>query len=137
MANYISTLDLCKCNWQVSLSTQSKPYTAFRTTHGLYQFTVMPFERQEAPATFQRLMDRVLEDTDSYAAAYFDGIVVYSQTWEEHLQHLGEILQRLDKAVLTVQSKKCTLAKPEVQYLGYLLGGGVIRPQAEQIAGCT
>lgn len=132
-ANYISTLDLCKGYWQVPLAPQDKQYTAFRTPQGLFQFTVMPFGLQGAPATFQRLMDRVLDNTDSYAAAYLDDIVVYSKTWPEHLQHLSDILQRLYQAGLTVQPKKCSLVKQETKYLGYLLGRGVIRPQQDKV----
>lgn len=76
-------------------------------------------------------MDKVLEDSESFAATYLDGTFVYSRTWENNLQHLREVLQHLHKAGLTVQPKKCTLAKKEVRYLGYLLGFGVIRPQKD------
>ncbi len=60
-AAYITTLDLCKGYWQVPLEKQSRPLTAFRTPFGLFQFTVMPFGLHGAPATFQRLMDKVLQ----------------------------------------------------------------------------
>ena len=75
-AQFVTTLDLCKGYWQVPLAEGVKPYTAFRTPQGLYQFTVMPFGLQGAPACFQRLMDRVLDGTDSFAAAYLDDVVV-------------------------------------------------------------
>ena len=91
---FVTTLDLCKGYWQVPLAEGVKPYTAFRTPQGLYQFTVMPFGMQGASACFQRLMDRVLDGTDGFAAAYLDDVVVYSATWEQHLQHLGEVLHR-------------------------------------------
>ncbi len=60
-AKYITTLDLCKGYWQIPLEPTSRPYTAFRTPIGLYQFTVLPFGLHGAPATFQRLMDKVLQ----------------------------------------------------------------------------
>lgn len=75
-ANFISTLDLCKGYWQVPLAQKDQPCTAFRTPQGLFQFVVMPFGFQGAPATFQRLMDHVLDGTDSFAAAYLDDIVI-------------------------------------------------------------
>ena len=132
-ARYITTLDLCKGYWQVPMADGAKPYTAFRTPQGLFQFTVMPFGLQGAPATFQRLMDQVLEGTGAFAAAYLDDIAIYSATWEQHLEHVREVLHRLHQAGLTIQPKKCALAQQEVHYLGYVLGRGVIRPQKGKV----
>lgn len=87
-ANYITTLDLCKGYWQVPLESQSQPLTAFRTPLGLLQFTVMPFGLHGAPATFQWLMDKVLQGCEDCSAAYLDDVVVFSLIWEEHLEHL-------------------------------------------------
>ena len=53
----------------------------------------MPFGLHGAPTTFQRMMDRLINGTDNYAAAYLDDIVVYSETWEEHKWHLRDILE--------------------------------------------
>lgn len=77
-AKYITTLDLCKGYWQVPLEVSSRQYTAFRTPAGLFQFTVMPFGLHGAPATFQRLMDKVLQGCDHCSAAYLDDVVIYS-----------------------------------------------------------
>ena len=132
-ARFITTLDLCKGYWQVPLAKQDRPYSAFRTPQGLFQFTVMPFGLQGAPATFQRLMDYVLEGTEAYAAAYLDDIVIYSASWREHLGHLSDVWQRIQKAGLTVHPKKCDFAKSEVRYLGHVLGRGLIRPQMDKV----
>ncbi len=91
-AQYITTLDLCKGYWQVPLNPESRPYTAFRTPLGLFQFTVLPFGLHGAPATFQRLMDRVLQGCEDWSAAYLDDVVIHSISWVEHLQHLQQIL---------------------------------------------
>ncbi|KAL2089206.1 hypothetical protein ACEWY4_016105 [Coilia grayii] len=139
-AQYITTLDLCKGYWQVTMAEGARPLTAFRTPQGLFQFTVMPFGLQGAPASFQRLMDQVLDGTGAFAVAYLDDIAVYSATWGQHLEHLGEVLHRLHQAGLTVQPKKCALAHREVRYLGHVLGCGVIRPQKDKvdaIRGCA
>ena len=62
--------------------------TAFITSFGLYQFHVMLFGLQGAPATFQRLMNQVLQGFEDFSAAYLDDIIVFSETWNDHLQHL-------------------------------------------------
>lgn len=118
-AQYITTLDLCKGYWQVPLEETSRPYTAFRTPAGLFQFTVMPFGLHGAPATFQRLMDKLLQGCDGYSAAYLDDVVLFSHTWEEHMQHLSEVLGRIHKAGLTLNPSKCEWARQETRYLGY------------------
>lgn len=132
-ARFITTLDLSKGYWQVPLAKEARPYTAFRSPRGLFQFTKMPFGLQGAPATFQRLMDRVLEGTGAFAGAYLDDIVVHSATWREHVEHLAEIFRRVHEAGLTIQPKKCTIAQAEVRYLGHIVGHGVIRPQTDKL----
>ncbi|KAL3997082.1 hypothetical protein ACER0C_009738 [Sarotherodon galilaeus] len=132
-ARYITTLDLCKGYWQVPLEESSRPYTAFRTLAGLFQFTVMPFGLHGAPATFQRLMDKLLQGCDPYSAAYLDDVVIFSNTWEEHLQHLAEVLGRIHKAGLTLNPSKCEWARQETHYLGYQVGRGEVRPQMDKV----
>lgn len=80
-AKYISTLDLY---WQVPMAKDDRSKTAFTTPKGLFQFTVMPFGLKGAPATFQRMMDKLLRGLEDHSAAYIDDIVIYSETWEMH-----------------------------------------------------
>lgn len=91
-ARYITTLDLCKGYWEVPLDLNSKPYTPFRAPVGLFQFTVLPFVLHGAPATFQRLMDQVLQGCEGWSAAYLDDVVIYGNTWADHLEHLRQTL---------------------------------------------
>ncbi len=126
-AQYITTLDLCKGYWQVPLNPESRPYTAFRTPLGLFQFTVLPFGLHGAPATFQRLMDRVLQGCEDWSAAYLDDVVIHSNSWVEHLQHLQQILKRIEEAGLTLNISKGEWARQEANYLGYHLGNGQLR----------
>ncbi len=70
--------------------------TAFVTPWGLYQFNVMPFGLINAPATFQRLMNYVLHDyLNDFIVVYLDDILVYSDTFEEHLAHLRKVFIKL------------------------------------------
>ena len=102
-AVYIATLDLTKGYWQVPVAKRDQPKTAFTTPFGLFQFRRMPFGLQGAPATFQRMMDRVLEGLREYTSAYLDDLIVFSGTWRDHLRHLEAIFTRLGEAGLTAK----------------------------------
>ena len=106
-AKFMTTLDLTRGYWQVPVAEDSRQHTTFTTPFGLYQFTVMPFGLQSAPATFQRMMDVLLKGTRSYAVVYLDDLVIFSQSWEEHCEHLRTVLQRLREAGLTAKPAKC------------------------------
>ena len=132
-AKYITTLDLTRGYWQVPVHTESQQKTAFTTPFGLFQFKVMPFGLQGAPATFQRLMDRVLRGLDDFAAAYIDDVVIRSLSWEQHLGHIQQVLERLRKANLTAKPKKCQFGMTECVYLGHLVGNGKVQPESSKI----
>ena len=138
-ARFFSTLDLTKGYWQIPLSTESKEKSAFSTPYGLYQFKTMPFGLFGAPATFQRLMDRVLRPHAEYAAAYLDDVIIHSDTWPQHLRRVAAVLESLRRAGLTANPRKCVIGRREVRYLGYHLGGGTVRPQLDKtdaVAAC-
>lgn len=78
-------------------------------------------------------MDQILCGTEDYVAAYLDNIIIFSQIWEEHLEHLEEVLTHIKAAGLTIHPDKCALTKPETQYLSFVLCHGVIRPQVEKV----
>ncbi len=82
-SEYISTLDLARGYWQVPVAEKDRAKTAFITPNGLYQFRVMPFRLNGAPATFQRTMDGVIRGLESFSADYIDDIVIFSGSWKE------------------------------------------------------
>lgn len=132
-ATIFSTLDLCKGYWQVPMDEKSREKTAFTTPFGLFEFKVMPFGLHNAPATFQRMMDEVLKECQDFAKAYIDDVVIFSNTWEEHLHHLDRVFQCLQKAGLTLKQSKCQFGLSDVYYLGYLIGGGGIQPDPQKV----
>eukprot|EP00731_Ephydatia_muelleri_P015573 Em0008g1293a len=132
-ARYISTLDLTRGYWQVPMAKASRHLTAFTTPFGLFQFRVMPFGLQGAPATFQRLMDKVLQGLEDYAAAYIDNLVIHSTTWEEHLTQIQTVFQRLRLVGLTsAKPQKCQL---RCVYLGHVVGSGLVQPERSKMQG--
>ena len=98
-ARYISTIDLKNGYWQVPLTPESKPITAFTVPgRGLYQFRVMPFGLHSAPATFQRLIDRIIgQDLEPYCFAYLDDIIILGKSFEHHRELLREVFAGFEK----------------------------------------
>ncbi|XP_075141564.1 uncharacterized protein LOC142217269 [Leptodactylus fuscus] len=132
-AQYLSIMDLSRGYWQIPLSPQAQERSAFITPFGLYESTVLPFGMKNAPATFQRMVNSLLSGCEGFATAYLDDIAVFSPTWEEHLQHLAQVLGRIHQAGLTIKPEKCQLGMREVQYLGHRVGGGALRPEPEKL----
>ncbi len=99
-----------------------------------HQFVTLPFGLFGAPATFQRLMGKMLQPHTAYATAYLDDIIIYSQDWQRHMVHLREVLRALRGAGLTANPKMCSIGHVEVRYLGFHLGHGQVRPQIDKTA---
>lgn len=132
-AKFLTTLDLLKGFWQVGLTKQAREASAFVTPDGHYHYTVMPFGMKNSSATFQRLADRVVSGLPG-VTAYVDDILVYSNTWEEHVERLKALFTRLLEASLTLNLDKCVFGAPTVKYLGHDVGAGGIRPLEAKVA---
>lgn len=126
-ANFVSKFDLLKGYWQVPLSKRAQEIAAFVTPSGLYSYTVMPFGLKNAPATFQRLMNKVVAGLEG-CSVYLDDVVIYSDTWHSHVQRICALFERLADARLTVNLAKCEFAKATVTYLGRVVGQGKVAP---------
>ena len=131
-ANYFSKLDLTKGYWQIGLRENCKKYTAFSTPWGLYHFNYLPFGLSTAPATFARLMRYVLQGLDN-VVSFFDDICVFSETFEEHLNSLDKVFNRLSEAGLTVKPAKLEIGFETISFLGHMVGKGIITPEKSKI----
>lgn len=109
------------------LTSRAQEISAFITPSGLFFYKVMSFGLRNAPATFQRLMNRVIAGLKGCAVYLYD-LVIYSDTWSEHLCRIRALFDRLAVANLTVNLSKCEFAKATVTYLGKVVGQGHIRP---------
>ncbi|KAK7877062.1 hypothetical protein WMY93_032231 [Mugilogobius chulae] len=132
-AKYVTKLDLLKGYWQVPLTERASEISAFVTPDYFLQYTVMAFGMCKAPATFQRLVNIVLQGLAN-CNAYLDDLIVYSTTWEEHLHTLRQVFLRLAEASLTLNLAKCEFGKSTVTYLGREVGQGQVRPIEAKIA---
>ena len=135
-APWFSTLDLKSGYWQVPITESDKAKTAFRTSSGqLYEFNQVPFSLCNAPATFARLMDRVLANLHwETCLFYLDDIIVFSSTWEEHHARLRQVFERFRHAKLKLGSDKCTFAAKEVSYLGHRVMEEGLLPDSSLLA---
>ena len=121
-ASIFSTIDLTSGYWQVAMSDRDKEKTAFTSRSGRWQFTVMPFGLCNAPSTFQRLMDKTLDEYRfNCCLVYLDDIIIYSTSFEEHLTHLDLICGKLAEAGLTINTAKCIFASPSLKFLGHII----------------
>lgn len=127
---FFSKFDLAKGYWQIPMEEESKDRTAFSCASGLFQFRYMPFGLKTAAATFTKLMRRVLEGIE-HVEHYIDDILVATDTWEEHLQVLEKLFQRLRVANLTVKPTKCEVGFEAVSFLGHKIGMGHIATKDE------
>ena len=112
------------------VAAEDQHKTAFVTAFGLFQFKVLPFGLSGAPASFQRLMDRLINSYQDFSAAYLDDLVIFSSSWEEHLDHLRKVLKCLQEAGLTAKPSKCQFAMKQCVYLDHIVGSGIIRPES-------
>ena len=129
----ISVLDLAKGYYQAPVHANSVDKTAFVTPLGKYCFTVLPFGLTGGPSVFQRLMNTVLAGKVDHGSAYIDDIAIFSNSVEEHFQHLEGVLEKLREHGLTAKPVKCKLFRKKCEYLGYLVGGGEVQPLAPKV----
>lgn len=134
-AEWYSTLDLASGYWQVEVDPADQEKTAFTTPFGLYQFERMPFGLCNAPATFQRLMQRCLgSHVYDCLLIYLDDIIVYSPDFHTHLQHLEQVFSRLQAHGLKLQPRKCRLFQRKVTYLGHVVSSQGVATDPEKTA---
>jgi hypothetical protein len=122
-ARFLSSLDLKSAFWQIPLDEASRERTAFTVpSRGLFQFKVMCYGLTGAPATQQRLMDRLFgPEFGNRVFVYLDDIIIVSRTFDEHISLLTRVLERLTSANLTINFGKSQFFRRELKYLGYVV----------------
>ena len=129
-----SSLDLKSGYYNIRIRDEDVHKTAFVFRDQLFEWLRMPFGLSNAPATFSRAMREVFrQQLGRYVAVYIDDILVYSDTMEEHMEHLRDVLRTVNDAGLKLNPNKCHFAQSEVKYLGHLIGREGIRVDPRKV----
>jgi hypothetical protein len=133
-ARFFTKLDLRSGYHQVRMDAADIEKTTFRTHHGHFEFLVMPFGLTNAPATIQALMNDVLHDfIRVFILVFFNDILIFSDSWSSHLQHVRAVLQRLQEHSLAVKQSKCSFGATTVQYLGHVISVQGVAMYADKV----
>jgi hypothetical protein len=133
-AKIFSKFDLKSGFHQVAMDPESIPLTAFTAYNELYEWLVMPFGLKNAPAVFQRKMDNCFRGTERFIAVYIDDILVFSQSEEEHAEHLWEMLKICKKNGLILSPTKYKIGVKRVDFLGSTIGDNQLAVQEHIIS---
>ncbi|KAB2635965.1 S ribonuclease [Pyrus ussuriensis x Pyrus communis] len=130
-----SKIDLRSGYYQLKISRDDVPKTAFRTRYGHYEFLVMPFGLTNAPAAFMDLMNRVFQPyLDRFVIVFIDDILVYSKLKAEHVRHLTLVLKRLREHQLYAKFSKCQFWLDQVAFLGHIISAQGILVDPQKVA---
>lgn len=125
---YVSTFDVKNFFWAIPLLPESREILAFRCQLGQYTWKRTPQGLKSSPQVAQRLMDHILRGTHKFADGLQDDIIIFSDSFQEHIKHLAEILQRIKAAGLTLNPAKCQICREEIEVLGMQWKSGVLLP---------
>ena len=132
-AKYMTKVDMAKGYYQVQMDEESVPLTGLVTPFRFFRWKYMPFGLRNAPATFSRLVTRLLLGLEYCSVAYLDDILIFSECWSDHLKHLRLVFQRSREAKLTLKLSKCEFAAAELDYLGHHIGLGKLLPAEQKV----
>jgi hypothetical protein len=135
-ANYYSTFDMSKGFLQLPIAAESRQKTAVYTPMGLMEFTRLPFGLKNAAACFQRAMVECLGNyINDFIMVYIDDVIIYSDTLEEHLEHLKIFFTKIQEYNFRINPKKVQLIQSEIKVLGHIISKGIVKPDPDKIIG--
>jgi hypothetical protein len=135
---FFSKIDMRSGYHQMKIREQDIPKIAFTTRYGLYEFVVVSFGLTNAPAYFMNLMNKVfMEELERFVVMFIDDILIYSETVEEHEEHLRIVLERLRQQKLYAKFSKCEFWMEKVAFLGHVLSAEGITVDPSKVESVT
>lgn len=133
-SQWFATIDLLNGYWQLKNTPRARERSAFCTKAGLFEFLRMPFGLSGAPATFCRVMTRVMSDLLwKICISYIDDLIIFARSRQELLERLDIVLTRLRQFGLKVKPSKCVLFRTEVNFLGHLVNSNGVQPLPDKV----
>lgn len=134
-ARFFTKIDIRQAFHRIRMNPEHRDYTTFRTRYGTFRYNVLPFGLTNGPATFQKFINEILmEYLDDFCSAYMDDILIWSETEEEHQTHVRQVLERLKKAGLQADIKKCEFHVTETRFLGFIIGTKGVAVDPDKVA---
>lgn len=129
-AEYLTVVDINSAFWAIPVVFEDREKLAFVTQDGHYQFNVLPFGFRNSPAIFTRILSSILRrhGLREFAMNYMDDILVFSKTFEEHLDHLNKLFKAISEEGFKLKLTKCRFARSSVDYLGHTISKNKVKP---------
>ena len=130
---YFHSLDLCSGYYHISLMEEAKKKTALVTANGKYQWNVVPFGLATTVSTFHYLMSKILTSLNHFVFTYINDVLIFSKSWEEHLQHLNIVFNRFKTTGLKIKLSKCQFFKMQLHYLDHKISADRLEPMPKKL----
>ena len=118
---YYSKLDPCSGYFEIPIKEEDKHKTAFITTHGLFEFNILAQSLKNSPPSFQRIISSLLLPCKKFSIVYLDDVLIYSENFDQHLQHVNQVLAILNKHRFQLNPPKCEVFRTKINYLGHTI----------------
>eukprot|EP01129_Flabellula_baltica_P005313 TRINITY_DN1914_c0_g1_i2.p1 TRINITY_DN1914_c0_g1~~TRINITY_DN1914_c0_g1_i2.p1 ORF type:complete len:1713 (-),score=246.34 TRINITY_DN1914_c0_g1_i2:39-5177(-) len=137
-AEYFSSLDFKTGFYHLRIAEEDREKTAFSSPFGFFQWIAMPMGLKNAPASFQRAMEAIFASfLYTYVLIYIDDIIIFSKSFDDHLLHIGNVLDVIIEKKLVLNFSKCRFATSTIKYLGHVVSRGFIGPNPEKVSTIT
>lgn len=132
---FFSTLDINSAFWSIPLKIEDRKKTAFVTQENHFQWTCLPFGLKTSPAIFQRILSSIIRKhkLSHFTVNFIDDILVFSQTFSEHMEHLSLLLEAISKEGFRLKFSKCNFAQDSVKYLGHIIKNNTVTPLKDNL----
>ena len=135
-SRYYSAIDACQGYHQFGVTKNAQKFTAFECPYGRFEYCRIPFGLKNAVSHYQRVMSSLVgEGTDhaSYVCNLLDDVLIFSETFEDHLKHVDAVLTVMEQAKIFLNLSKCTFGFAELKWMGHILGRGERKPSPEKV----